>query len=183
MNFRPFANMNTKLIYEIVNPFTLEPFFVGETSDMDARKEAHKLWAGNTRLAYELQDIRSAGKEPLYNEVERVESKDAVKRLAYWVEHRLNCGAHLLNRLPDPKKKSAKTQKVQALCEVNLTRTLPFRISLPCALAEDPRFKTRLSPDLSPTDFLSVYVGQLIVQDFAKEEESSLIDFIDWLYD
>lgn len=171
--------MQAKIIYEIKNPLSGETLFVGETRDLETRIEAHKLWSGNFRMGSELQDMRAAGYEPVYAIIEQVHPWKVKERLDYWIAQRRDAGHKLFNRIPSV---HPKAKKKPVSSELNMTEVKTFTVILPAAIADDYRFSKHLFPPRTQVDLLSLYLGQLVINDLSKKE-NSLIEYIEWIYE
>lgn len=82
-------------IYELVNPVTGTPFYVGQTNNLDARFNQHKYAAlGNSNVTLVDQYInvmRRGGYDPIMNVIDETDSKEHVDELErYYInEYRL----------------------------------------------------------------------------------------------
>lgn len=89
------------VIYVIIDPDTEEPFYIGLTTDLERRKQAHlgRARPNTKRAAAKIAEIRDAGMSPIFKVVESCDSEEHAQAAeTRWVEQYTARGYVVWNR-------------------------------------------------------------------------------------
>lgn len=93
-------------VYALIDPDTGIPHYVGATADLEQRVRIHRSSianATNPSLRDWLAGLREHGKRPAVQVLETCDERSSNQREREWIQHFLDEGYPLLNRLYNPR--------------------------------------------------------------------------------
>lgn len=112
-------------IYELRDPITDEPRYVGQTFDIDTRFNAHLGDGGRSRKGRWVQELAQMGLRPALQIIAKVKLEDANDVERAWIQTYLTAGLDLLNYKHPRNRGDGKKPEQRARNTVALNIQLP----------------------------------------------------------